>query len=149
MHPGVGLAFAAAALPALAGADITETGGLGFVLAAEVDVWAERAAAEWESFSVEETLALARAISEAEDGDPTRLAEIAPAAGGVDPAAAAAAVARLGHDAVAVLADPALGEIERAARFADLFRRDFDIPLIARFALGRYWKSATAPEREA
>ena len=78
-----------------------------------------------------------------------RLAEIAPAAGPVDVNAAKATVQGLGNDAVAVLAANGADERARVRDFHALFTRDFDIPLIARFALGRYWRSTTAAQREA
>jgi phospholipid transport system substrate-binding protein len=37
---------------------------------------------------------------------------------------------------------------ERLARFRQLFRADFDGPAIARFVLGRYWRSASEEERQ-
>ena len=78
-----------------------------------------------------------------------RLAEIAPAARPVDVNAAKATVQGLGNDAVAVLAANGADERARVRDFHALFTRDFDIPLIARFALGRYWRSTTAAQREA
>jgi phospholipid transport system substrate-binding protein len=38
---------------------------------------------------------------------------------------------------------------ERLARFRQLFHADFDGPGIARFVLGRYWRSASQEERQA
>jgi phospholipid transport system substrate-binding protein len=37
---------------------------------------------------------------------------------------------------------------ERLERFRQLFRADFDGPAIARFVLGRYWRSASDEERQ-
>ena len=37
---------------------------------------------------------------------------------------------------------------ERLARFRQLFQADFDVPGIARFVLGRYWRSATEQEQQ-
>ncbi|HTT81560.1 MAG TPA: ABC transporter substrate-binding protein, partial [Stellaceae bacterium] len=37
---------------------------------------------------------------------------------------------------------------QRLARFRVLFREDFDVPEIARFVLGRYWRVATPDERQ-
>jgi phospholipid transport system substrate-binding protein len=45
------------------------------------------------------------------------------------------------------LASTALDEGERLRRFRRLFAEGFDIPLIARFVLGRYWRQATDAER--
>src|SRR5271166_5430570 len=36
----------------------------------------------------------------------------------------------------------------RQARFRELFESDFDIPGIARFVLGRYWRSASEQEQQ-
>ena len=38
-------------------------------------------------------------------------------------------------------------QTERLARFRELFQADFDGPGIARFVLGRYWRSASEPEQ--
>jgi phospholipid transport system substrate-binding protein len=37
---------------------------------------------------------------------------------------------------------------ERQARFRELFHDDFDCPGIARFVLGRYWRSASGEEQK-
>jgi phospholipid transport system substrate-binding protein len=39
-------------------------------------------------------------------------------------------------------------QTERLARFRELFQADFDGPGIARFVLGRYWKSASEQEQQ-
>src|SRR6202521_2176164 len=39
-------------------------------------------------------------------------------------------------------------QTERLARFRELFQADFDGPGIARFVLGRYWRSASEDERQ-
>ena len=39
-------------------------------------------------------------------------------------------------------------QIERLARFRELFQADFDGPGIARFVLGRYWRSASQEEQQ-
>ena len=71
-------------------------------------------------------------------------------AAGTAPAATGTAsefVARLGDRAVTVLrsADGDLGS--REARFRDLLREGFDLPFIARFALGPYWRRGSAEQR--
>lgn len=53
----------------------------------------------------------------------------------------------LAQDAIDQLAAPNLSEGERDARFRKLFADGFDVPLIARFVLGRYWRQATETER--
>lgn len=73
-------------------------------------------------------------------------------------AAAAPGVARVANDpahfvqslaqeALDDLASPAIPEPQRIARFRALFTDAFDVPLIARFVLGRYWRQATDAER--
>ena len=58
----------------------------------------------------------------------------------------AAVINHLGNRALEVLGKNAT-PAQRAARFQELFREDFDVPGIARFVLGRYWKTAT-PEQQ-
>jgi phospholipid transport system substrate-binding protein len=66
------------------------------------------------------------------------------------PAAAAdpaAVVTSLGNEALKMLGknvDPNL----RVARFRQLFSADFDVPGIARFVLGRYWRVATPAQQQ-
>jgi len=67
-----------------------------------------------------------------------------PAATAADPAAV---ITSLGNQALEVLGnnvDPNL----RVARFRQLFSEDFDVPGIARFVLGRYWRVATEPQQQ-
>ena len=67
-----------------------------------------------------------------------------PAAAAADPAAV---ITSLGNQALELLGnsvDPKL----RVARFRQLFSEDFDVPGIARFVLGRYWRIATAPQQQ-
>jgi phospholipid transport system substrate-binding protein len=67
-----------------------------------------------------------------------------PAASAADPAAV---ITSLGNQALEVLGsnvDPKL----RVARFRQLFSEDFDVPGIARFVLGRYWRIATEPQQQ-
>ena len=80
-----------------------------------------------------------------------RLAAIAPAAGPetVDPDDAILALRKIGRDAISVLKDTQLDQSRRTAKFHSLMLRDFDIPLMARFALGRHWKRADVKQRSA
>ena len=67
-----------------------------------------------------------------------------PAATAADPAAV---ITSLGNQALELLGnsvDPKL----RVARFRQLFSEDFDVPGIARFVLGRYWRVATEPQQQ-
>ena len=59
----------------------------------------------------------------------------------------AAIINNLGNRALAVLGNNAT-PAQRVARFHELFREDFDVPGIARFVLGRYWKTATPEQQE-
>jgi phospholipid transport system substrate-binding protein len=56
-------------------------------------------------------------------------------------------VSSIAQEAIDELASTALDEGERLRRFRSLFAEGFDIPLIARFVLGRYWRQATDAER--
>ena len=62
---------------------------------------------------------------------------------------AAQAVERLGQEAVAVLSDHSLNKEQRASYFHKILSRDLDIPVLAKFMLGRYWKRATVDQRAA
>ena len=69
-------------------------------------------------------------------------------AGVLAPAILAAAdpagvINNLGNRALEVLGKN-VPPAQRVARFQELFRQDFDVPGIARFVLGRYWKSANS-----
>ncbi len=55
---------------------------------------------------------------------------------------------KLVNNALQVLADTKTNEIQREQQFASLLRNNFDIPRIARFVLGRYWTSASEPDRQ-
>lgn len=56
-------------------------------------------------------------------------------------------VSRIAQRALDDLAATGIGQDDRIARLRRLFAEGFDIPLIARFVLGRYWRIATDPER--
>jgi len=80
----------------------------------------------------------------------TLLAAILPPAAGASARGASDAgsfVSSLAQDAIDQLAAPDLSEGERNTRFRKLFSDGFDVPLIARFVLGRYWRQATEAER--
>ena len=68
----------------------------------------------------------------------------APALAAADPAAM---ISDLGNRALEVLAKPVSAR-QREARFRELFHEDFDVPAIARFVLGRYWRIATPEEQQ-
>ncbi len=60
---------------------------------------------------------------------------------------ARAFVSNLGQQAIQVLG-PNVPEMQRQARFRELFRDDFDLPGIGQFVLGRYWRVATPQEQK-
>lgn len=74
------------------------------------------------------------------------LARPAGAMGEAD-SAAFAFVQELGKDAVRELADPAIPQSERDARFRRLLVDRFDMPAISKFVLGRYWRSTNETQR--
>jgi phospholipid transport system substrate-binding protein len=59
---------------------------------------------------------------------------------------AVAFINQLGVQAIQVLG-PSVSPPARVQRFRELFSADFDLPEIARFVLGRYWRVAT-PEQQ-
>ncbi len=74
-------------------------------------------------------------------------------AGGNRPASAASDagefLASMTGRAIAQLTDETLALSERKARFRILFRESFDVPAVARFVLGRYWRKTKPQTREA
>src|SRR5260370_9511800 len=56
-------------------------------------------------------------------------------------------IGTLGEQAIQVLG-PGVPEVQRQARFRELFRNDFDLPGIGQFVLGRYWRIATPQEHQ-
>jgi phospholipid transport system substrate-binding protein len=56
-------------------------------------------------------------------------------------------VSGLAQEALDDLASTAIAEDQRVQRFRALFADSFDVPLIARFVLGRYWRQASEAER--
>jgi phospholipid transport system substrate-binding protein len=66
------------------------------------------------------------------------------------PAAAAdpaAVITSLGNEALKVLGNN-VEPRQRVMRFRQLFSEDFDVPGIARFVLGRYWRLATPAQQQ-
>jgi phospholipid transport system substrate-binding protein len=61
---------------------------------------------------------------------------------------AAAVVADFGDHMLQMLGDPQISPAERQKRFGALLDRDFDFAKIGRFVLGRYWQTATDPEKQ-
>jgi len=56
-------------------------------------------------------------------------------------------ISRLGEEAIAILTKDA-NKTERQNVFNDLLSKNFDMDVIARFALGRYWNQATPEEQK-
>ncbi len=56
-------------------------------------------------------------------------------------------ISHLATDAIAGMSDRTMSLEERTRRFRTLLTADFDVPEIARFVLGRYWRVATPEER--
>ena len=61
--------------------------------------------------------------------------------------AASAFMQSLGSKAINELTDPAVPQSDRQARFRMLLDEHFDMPAIAKFTLGRYWRTATDEQR--
>jgi phospholipid transport system substrate-binding protein len=62
---------------------------------------------------------------------------------------AAHAVEHLGKEAVAILSDSSLNREQRFDYFHKVLSRDLDIPVLAKFMLGRHWKRVTDEQRAA
>jgi phospholipid transport system substrate-binding protein len=60
---------------------------------------------------------------------------------------ASAFIVQLGEQATATMTNRAISSTDRVQRFAVIVDRDFDVPKIAQFMLGRYWQNATGTER--
>ena len=77
----------------------------------------------------------------------SQLAATAPAFGPkiINPDDAMLALRRLSSDAISVLKGGQLDAAHRVAKFHGLMSRDFDIPLMARFALGRIGSGRFSP----
>lgn len=54
----------------------------------------------------------------------------------------------MGDRAVATVNARDLNDAQRAKRFGEIFRQAFDVPVIARFVLGQYWRRASEKERK-
>ncbi len=61
---------------------------------------------------------------------------------------ASAFVNALGTEAVAVMSDKSITRAERVRHFHILFHKNFDVPTIARFVLGRYWNQTTPAQQQ-
>jgi len=63
-------------------------------------------------------------------------------------AAAKSLIESLGNQAVRILSDKSLSETQKEQQFDQFLDADFDMPRIARFVLGRYWRGATEAEQK-
>lgn len=62
---------------------------------------------------------------------------------------AATYIENLGQQVIAAMADKSLSDTDRVRYFGELLARDLDIPIIARFVLGKHWRKATKQQRRA
>jgi phospholipid transport system substrate-binding protein len=74
------------------------------------------------------------------------VAQPAAATGDASPAALAF-IQELGNDAIKELANPAIPQSQREARFRRLLVDRFDMAAISKFVLGRYWRSTNEAQR--
>lgn len=57
-------------------------------------------------------------------------------------------ISNLADEAIAGVTDTSISDEERVRRFRELLKVKFDVPQIARFVLGRYWRVASPEERD-
>ena len=70
-----------------------------------------------------------------------------PAYSATTPGEASAFVRELGNDAIRVLSTKELNLAQREAKLQTVLYTNFDIPVIGRFALGRYWRQASSEQK--
>lgn len=75
------------------------------------------------------------------------LGAASPAAASIAPGKAGDFIQTLGDEAIAALTNPKAGESVRDQEFRRLLRKGFAIDGIAKFVLGRYWRSLDAEQR--
>lgn len=125
--------------------------------ALEVSAWQAKKQWDTTSLGAEARLALVAPVAKTTEGGQDferifkRLSRLETAGGpdAVDPIAAVKTVQRMGDEAIAVLNDSALNQEMKQAKFQQLLARDFDMALIARFAMGRHWRTLSNADREA
>ncbi len=76
------------------------------------------------------------------------LASVDARADGSKEQGAIALIKSIGNQAVQTLSDKSLSEDQKEQKFDKFLDTDFDMPLIARFVLGRYWRTATDEQRK-
>lgn len=70
------------------------------------------------------------------------------AVSGSEDAAAESFVNSMASDAISFLGNPDLSEANKKKHFSKLLNKSFDMNTIGRFALGRYWRTASAEQRK-
>jgi len=78
---------------------------------------------------------------------PVQLSQARSAAAATVPAASNF-ISGLADRAIDDVTNPALSDQEKIQRFRQLLATSFDVPYVARFVLGRYWRQATPEERD-
>ena len=73
---------------------------------------------------------------------------VAPGVPSAQDVAAGAFLESLTHAVFAKLDDPSLSRTEKERDLRNLFKQNFDVPAISRFVLGKYWRKASAEERQ-
>lgn len=54
----------------------------------------------------------------------------------------------VGQQAISSLTGKELSDVQRQARFRTILNRTFDVPFLARFTLGRFWRRTSEEQRE-
>ncbi len=57
-------------------------------------------------------------------------------------------VSEMGDKAISFLSNSSLSQTQKEKEFQKLLKRNFDMPTIGRFALGKNWRSATAAQKK-
>lgn len=61
---------------------------------------------------------------------------------------AGAFIGKTSNEVLTLLNDPQVAQAQFAEKLKTIAHRDFDVPRIARFVVGRYWRSASDAERQ-
>ncbi|HJP54815.1 MAG TPA: ABC transporter substrate-binding protein, partial [Rhodospirillales bacterium] len=84
------------------------------------------------------------------ESDITALANFDTASGGGEQLNAASQyIENLSQEIITVLSDASKSQEQRVEFFGGVLARDLNIPLIARFTLGKHWRSAKPEQRKA
>ena len=79
--------------------------------------------------------------------DIVELASFETASGPAELHPAAQRIEDLSREVIAILSDSSSSKKQREAHFGQLLARDLDIPLIARFVMGKHWRRATDEQK--